>query len=64
MSPADLSSYRNQHFKGSRGEQKRLPHNSTSLYVGIMSYYTTEEQIGLRVYELFEKCEKVKSRGW
>jgi len=53
---ADLSSYRDQHFKGSRGEQERLLHNSTTLYVGNMSYYTTEEQI----YELFGKCGEVK----
>ena len=53
---ADLSSYRDQHFKGSRGDQERLLHNSTTLYVGNMSYYTTEEQI----YELFGKCGEVK----
>jgi len=52
----DLSSYRDQHFKGSRGEQERLLCNSTCLYVGNMSFYTTEEQI----YELFGKCGEVK----
>ena len=30
--------------------------NSTTLYVGNMSFYTTEEQI----YELFGKCGEVK----
>ena len=43
---ADLSSYRDQHFKGSRGEQERLLHNTTTLYTGNMSFYTTEEQVG------------------
>lgn len=52
----DLSSYRDQHFKGSRSEQERLLRLSTTLYVGNMSFYTTEEQI----YELFSKCGDVK----
>ena len=42
---ADLSSYRDQHFKGSRGEQERLLHGTTTLYTGNMSFYTTEEQV-------------------
>lgn len=52
----DLSSYRDQHFKGSRGEQERLLRHSYTLYVGNMSFYTTEEQL----YELFSKCGEVK----
>ncbi|GLH04445.1 Nuclear cap-binding protein subunit 2 [Gryllus bimaculatus] len=52
----ELSSYRDQHFKGTRGEQERLLLNSTTLYVGNLSFYTTEEQI----YELFAKCGDVK----
>ena len=73
MSSADLSSYRDQHFKvgtqalrreiyqtvciqGSRGEQERLLNQTTTLYVGNMSFYTTEEQI----YELFGMCGEVK----
>lgn len=56
MSASDLSSYRDQHFKGSRGDHERLLHNTSTLYVGNMSYYTTEEQI----YELFGKCCEVK----
>jgi len=52
----ELSSYRDQHFKGSRSEQERLLCDSTTLYVGNMSFYTTEEQI----YELFGKCGEVK----
>ncbi|XP_064459164.1 nuclear cap-binding protein subunit 2 [Ornithodoros turicata] len=53
---SDLSSYRDQHFKGSRSEQERLLRQSTTLYIGNMSFYTTEEQI----YELFSKCGDVK----
>ncbi|KAK8765258.1 nuclear cap-binding protein subunit 2 [Amblyomma americanum] len=53
---ADLSSYRDQHFKGSRAEQERLLRVSSTLYIGNMSFYTTEEQI----YELFSKCGDVK----
>ena len=45
MSAVDLSSYRDQHFKGSRGEQERLLRGSTTMYVGNMSFYTTEEQV-------------------
>ena len=56
MAAVDLSSYRDQHFKGSRGEQERLLRQSTTLYIGNMSFYTTEEQI----YELFGMCGEVK----
>lgn len=52
----ELSSYRDQHFKGSRAEQERLLRCSSTLYIGNMSFYTTEEQI----YELFSKCGDVK----
>jgi nuclear cap-binding protein subunit 2 len=43
-------------FQGSRTDQERLLRNSTTLYVGNLSFYTTEEQI----YELFSKCGDVK----
>ena len=43
-------------FKGSRNEQERLLQTSTTLYVGNLSFYTTEEQL----YELFGKCGDVK----
>ncbi|CAG2122997.1 unnamed protein product, partial [Medioppia subpectinata] len=46
---AELSSYRDQQFKGSREEQEDLLSESTTLYVGNLSFYTREEQI----YELF-----------
>jgi len=56
MTSVDLSSYRDQHFKGSRGDQERLLAQAPTLYIGNMSFYTTEEQI----YELFNKCGEVK----
>jgi RNA recognition motif-containing protein len=37
--------------QGSRPQQEKLLFQSTSLYVGNMSFYTTEEQL----YELFGK---------
>jgi nuclear cap-binding protein subunit 2 len=43
-------------LQGSRTDQERLLRNSTTLYVGNLSFYTTEEQI----YELFSKCGDVK----
>ncbi|XP_044266114.1 nuclear cap-binding protein subunit 2 [Tribolium madens] len=52
----ELSSYRDQHFKGTRAEQDRLLRLSTTLYVGNLSFYTTEEQI----YELFSKCGDIR----
>ncbi|XP_005178552.2 nuclear cap-binding protein subunit 2B [Musca domestica] len=55
-SSIELSSYRDQHFKGSRSEQERSLKESTTLYVGNMSFYTTEEQI----HELFSRCGEVR----
>uniref|UniRef100_A0A1A9WJK5 Nuclear cap-binding protein subunit 2 n=1 Tax=Glossina brevipalpis TaxID=37001 RepID=A0A1A9WJK5_9MUSC len=55
-SSIDLSSYRDQHFKGSRAEQERSLRESTTLYVGNLSFYTTEEQI----HELFSRCGEVR----
>ncbi|XP_063699760.1 nuclear cap-binding protein subunit 2 [Culicoides brevitarsis] len=52
----ELSSYRDQHFKGSRSEQDRLLHQSSTLYVGNLAFYTTEEQI----HELFSRCGDVR----
>ncbi|KAL3846431.1 hypothetical protein ACJMK2_017423 [Sinanodonta woodiana] len=51
-----LSSYRDQHFKGSRTEQERLLLQSCTLYVGNLSFFTTEEQI----HELFSRCGDIK----
>ncbi|KAG2463147.1 nuclear cap-binding protein subunit 2 [Erpetoichthys calabaricus] len=52
----DISQYRDQHFKGNRYEQEKLLKQSCTLYVGNLSFYTTEEQ----VYELFSKSGDVK----
>ena len=43
-------------FKGSKYEQEKALKLSTTLYVGNLSFFTTEEQI----YELFSKCGDVK----
>ncbi|WAR28591.1 NCBP2-like protein [Mya arenaria] len=53
---ADISAYRDQHFKGSRSEQERQLLESSTLYVGNLSFYTTEEQI----HELFGRCGDIK----
>merc|ERR1719431_833875 len=55
-SSTELTKYRDQHFKGHRKEQEIKLKNSSTLYVGNLSYYTTEEQI----HELFSKCGDVK----
>ncbi|XP_047231910.1 nuclear cap-binding protein subunit 2 isoform X1 [Girardinichthys multiradiatus] len=52
----EISQYRDQHFKGNRYEQEKLLKQSNTLYVGNLSFYTTEEQ----VHELFSKCGDVK----
>ncbi|XP_057300594.1 nuclear cap-binding protein subunit 2-like [Hydractinia symbiolongicarpus] len=53
---AGLSAYRDQHFKGSRKDLEKKLEDSTTLYVGNMSFYTSEEQL----YELFSKSGDVK----
>nr|XP_020458551.1 nuclear cap-binding protein subunit 2-like [Monopterus albus] len=40
----DISQYRDQHFKGNRYDQEKLLKQSHTLYVGNLSFYTTEEQ--------------------
>lgn len=44
------------YFQGSRSEQERSLRESTTLYVGNLSFYTTEEQI----HELFSRCGEVR----
>lgn len=51
-----LSQYRDQHFKGSRHEQEKALLKSTTMYVGNLSYFTSEEQI----HELFSRAGDVK----
>jgi nuclear cap-binding protein subunit 2 len=52
----ELSSYRDQHFKGTRYDQEKLLKLSATLYVGNLAFYTTEEQI----HELFSRCGDVR----
>jgi len=51
-----LSQYRDQRYQGSMREQESRLLASTTLYIGNMSYYTTEEQ----VYELFSRAGDIK----
>uniref|UniRef100_A0AC35TVR6 Nuclear cap-binding protein subunit 2 n=1 Tax=Rhabditophanes sp. KR3021 TaxID=114890 RepID=A0AC35TVR6_9BILA len=51
-----IGEYRDLRFKGDRTEQERKLAESTTLYVGNLSYYTTEGQC----YELFMKAGDVK----
>ncbi|XP_052784107.1 nuclear cap-binding protein subunit 2-like isoform X2 [Mya arenaria] len=46
----------NNTYPGSRTEQERLLLESSTLYVGNLSFYTTEEQI----HELFSRCGDIK----
>ncbi|CAJ0962086.1 unnamed protein product, partial [Mesorhabditis belari] len=52
----ELSAYRDQRFQGSLKQQEQLLKNSTTLYVGNLSYFTREEQI----YELFGRAGDVR----
>uniref|UniRef100_A0A8C5XSW4 Nuclear cap-binding protein subunit 2 n=1 Tax=Microcebus murinus TaxID=30608 RepID=A0A8C5XSW4_MICMU len=52
----ELSQYGDQHFRGDSEEQEKLLKKSCTLYVGNLSFYTTEEQI----YELFSKSGDIK----
>lgn len=38
-------------FQGNRYEQEKLLKQSNTLYVGNLSFYTTEEQVGLTISE-------------
>ncbi|KAB2042284.1 hypothetical protein E1A91_D02G209900v1 [Gossypium mustelinum] len=54
--PAKLSAYRDRRFNGSQEEFEQALLNSTTVYIGNMSFYTTEEQ----VYELFSRAGEIK----
>lgn len=43
-------------FQGSRSEQEKLLRASATLYIGNLSFYTTEEQI----YELYSRCGDIR----
>ncbi|CAF4441859.1 unnamed protein product, partial [Adineta steineri] len=51
-----LSSYRDRQFRGNEVEQDKKLLQSTTLYVGNLSFFTTEEQI----HELFSRAGDVK----
>jgi len=51
-----LSTYRDQQYKGSIHQQERQLTLSTTLYIGNLSFYTTEEQL----HELFSKTGDIK----
>lgn len=51
-----LSSYRDRQYRGSQVEQDQKLLHSTTLYVGNLSFFTTEEQI----HELFSRAGDVK----
>ncbi|KAJ6420462.1 hypothetical protein OIU84_027907 [Salix udensis] len=51
-----LSAYRDRSFPGNQEEFEQALHTSTTVYIGNMSFYTTEEQ----VYELFSRTGEIK----
>lgn len=54
--PTKLSAYRDRRFPGNQEEYEYALQTSTTLYIGNMSFYTTEEQ----VYELFTRAGEIK----
>eukprot|EP00833_Pecoramyces_ruminatium_P018711 jgi/Orpsp1_1/1192743/evm.model.d7180000095558.3 len=56
QSLAVKSSYKDQQYPGTVEDLVRELATSTTLYVGNLSFYTTEEQI----YEIFSKCGEIK----
>ncbi|KAK3404744.1 hypothetical protein EUGRSUZ_K01050 [Eucalyptus grandis] len=51
-----LSAYRDRKFSGTQEEFEQALLSSTTVYIGNMSFYTTEEQ----VYELFSRAGELK----
>lgn len=54
--PNKLSAYRDKRFQGTPEEYEHALQTSTTVYVGNLSFYTTEEQ----VYELFSRAGEIK----
>uniref|UniRef100_A0A915NNX5 Nuclear cap-binding protein subunit 2 n=1 Tax=Meloidogyne floridensis TaxID=298350 RepID=A0A915NNX5_9BILA len=52
----ELSTYRDMRFQGSLNDQERLLSQSTTLYIGNLSYFTSEEQ----VWELFRRTGDIR----
>ncbi|KAF8631408.1 hypothetical protein AX17_005086 [Amanita inopinata Kibby_2008] len=60
VSPLDQpSNYKDSQSRVDRQKQAELLSKSTTLYIGNLSFYTTEEQI----YELFSKCASPEDGG-
>ncbi|XP_011047689.1 PREDICTED: nuclear cap-binding protein subunit 2-like [Populus euphratica] len=51
-----LSAYRDRRFPGNQEEFEQALQTSTTVYIGNMSFYSTEEQ----VYELFSRAGEIK----
>ena len=51
-----VSQYRDRRFKGSQEEFLHALRTSTTVYIGNLSFYTTEEQI----YEVFSRTGEIK----
>jgi hypothetical protein len=56
QNPDQLSAYRDRRFLGSQDEFETALRTSTTVYVGNLSFYTTEEQI----YEVFSRTGELK----
>ncbi|KAL9259265.1 Nuclear cap-binding protein subunit 2-like protein [Drosera capensis] len=54
--PNKLSAYRDRRFQGSQEDFEHALKTSATVYIGNMSFYTTEEQ----VYELFSRVGEIK----
>lgn len=54
--PSKLSAYRDRRFHGNQEEYDHALQTSTTVYIGNMSFYTTEEQ----VYELYSRAGEIK----
>ncbi|KAJ3679546.1 hypothetical protein LUZ60_017557 [Juncus effusus] len=54
--PSKLSAYRDRRFPGTQEEYEQALQASVTVYIGNMSFYTTEEQ----VYELFSRAGEIK----
>ncbi|KAK1421134.1 hypothetical protein QVD17_23252 [Tagetes erecta] len=54
--PNKISAYRDRRFPGTQEEYEHSLQTSTTVYIGNMSFYTTEEQL----YELFSRAGEIK----
>ncbi|KAI3793635.1 hypothetical protein L1987_36255 [Smallanthus sonchifolius] len=54
--PNKISAYRDRRFPGTQEEYENALQTTTTVYIGNMSFYTTEEQL----YELFSRAGEIK----